>query len=108
VDSGAHLMSKYQYFGLILLLLTFRPPNSAQRYSKKVLRHVHLKGFKWAREEKVQFLMQSASKVNRNNVKMLNIFWGPKMQCQNIVDETYFQKKNIFIFLCYKIHFLIL
>ncbi len=59
-------------------------------------------------EEKVQFLLQSASKVNRNNVKMLNIFWGPKMHCQNIVDERYFQKKIIFIFLCYKIHFLIL
>ncbi len=42
--------------------------------------------------------MQSTSKVNRNNVKMLNIFWGPKMQCQNIVDETYFQKKKYFYF----------
>ena len=98
MDSGAHLMSKYQYFGLILLLLTFRPPNSTQRYLKKSLRNVNLKGFKWGMEEKVQFLLQSASKVHRNNVKMLNIFWGPKMHCQNIVDERYFQKKNYFYF----------
>ncbi len=91
-------MSKYQYFGLILLLLTCRPTNSTQRYSKKSLRNVHLKGFKWAREEKVQFLLKSASKVNRNNVKMLKIFWGPKIHCQNIADEKYFQNKYYFYF----------
>ena len=90
-------MSKYQYFGLILLLLTCSPPNSTQKYSKS-FRNVHLKGFKWAREEKVQFLLQSASKVNRNNVKLLKIFWGPKMHCPNIADKRYFPKKNYFYF----------
>jgi len=50
------------------------------------------------REEKVRFLFQSAFKVDRNNVKMLKIFWGPKMRCQNIVDGRYFQKKNYFYF----------
>ena len=56
------------------------------------------RGFKLTREEKVQFLLQSASKVNRNNVKMLKIFWGPKMHCPNIVDERYFQKRYYFYF----------
>jgi hypothetical protein len=56
------------------------------------LKNVHLKGLKWGREEKVQFLLQSASKVNRNNVKLLKIFWAPKMHCPNIADERYFQK----------------
>jgi hypothetical protein len=91
-------MSKYQYFGLILFLLTCRPPNSTQRYSKKSLRNVHLKGLKQAREEKVQFLLQSASKFNRKNVKMLKIFLGPKTPCLNIADERYFQKNNYFYF----------
>jgi hypothetical protein len=32
------------------------------------------RGFKLTREEKVNFLLQSAFKVNRNNVKMFKIF----------------------------------
>ncbi len=51
-------------------------------------------------EEKVQFIFQSAFKVNRNNVKMLKIFWGSKMCCQNIVDGRYFPQKIYFLFFC--------
>ncbi len=42
--------------------------------------------------EKVRFLLPSTFKVNRNNVKMLKIFWGPKMHFQNIVDGRYLKK----------------
>ena len=51
------------------------------------------------REEKVRFLFQSAFKVDRNNVKMLKFFWGPKMRCQNIVNGIYLKKK-LFLFFC--------
>ena len=86
-------------------MITFRSPNSVQIYPKKSQRNVYFKGLQLTREEKDRFLFQSAFKVDRNNVKMLKIFWGPKMRCQNIVDGRYFKKKFIFIFLCYKIHF---
>ncbi len=49
------------------------------------------RGFKLTWEEKIHFLVQSAFKVNINNVKMLKICRGPKMHCQNIVDGRYFQ-----------------
>ena len=49
-------------------------------------------------KKKSNFLLQSASKVNRNNVKLLKNFWGPKMHCPNIADERYFQKRNYFYF----------
>ncbi len=52
------------------------------------------------REEKVQFIFQSAFKVNRNNVKMLKIFGGSKMCCQKNVDGRYFPKKIYFLFFC--------
>ena len=78
--------------------MTFRSPNSVQIYPKKRQRNVYFKGLQLTREEKVRFLFQSAFKVDRNNVKMLKNFWGPKMRCQNIVDRRYFQKKNYFYF----------
>ncbi len=80
-------------------MITFRSPNSVQIYQKKSQRNVYFKGLQLTREEKVRFLFQSAFKVDRNNVKMLNIFWGPKMRCQNIVEGRYFQKK-LFLFFC--------
>ncbi len=70
-----------------------------QEYSKKVREMWNFGGFKLTQEEKVQFLLQSAFKVNRNNVKMLKGVWGPKIHCQNIVDRRYFQKKVTFGFL---------
>ena len=79
-------------------MITFRSPNSVQIYPKKSQRNVYFKGLQLTREEKVRFLFQSAFKVDRNNVKMLKIFWGPKMR--NIVDGRYFQKKNLFLFFC--------
>jgi hypothetical protein len=36
--------------------------------------------------------------VDRNNVKMLKIFWGPKIHSQNIVDGRYFKKLLILNF----------
>ena len=49
-------------------------------------------GFKLTQEEKVRFLLQSAFKVNRNNVKMLKGVWGPKIHFQNIEDGRYKKK----------------
>jgi hypothetical protein len=51
--------------------------------------------------------MLSNFKVNKNNVKMLKIFWGPKMHFQNIVDGKYFKKIYFLNFYGNKIGFLI-
>jgi hypothetical protein len=80
-------------------LKTLRSLNYEQEYSKKVGKMWIFGGFKLTQEEKVRFLLQSAFKVNRNNVKMLKGVWGPKIHCQNIVDGRYFQKKVTFGFL---------
>ena len=79
---------------------TLRSLNYEQEYSKKVGEMWIFGGFKLTQEEKVWFLLQSAFKVNRNNVKMLKGVWGPKIHCQNIVDGRYFQKNlnfNVFV-----------
>ncbi len=78
---------------------TLRSLNYEQEYSKKVGEMWIFGGFKFTQEEKVRFLLQSAFKVNRNNVKMLKDVWGPKIHCQNIVGGRYFQKKVTFGFL---------
>ena len=75
---------------------TLRSLNYEQEYSKKVGEMWIFGGFKLTQEEKVRFLLQSAFRVNRNNVKMLKGVWGPKIHCQNIVDGRYFQKKLTF------------
>ncbi len=43
--------------------------------------------------------MLSTFKVNRNIVKMLKRFWGPKMHFQNLVDGRYLKKKKNLIFM---------
>ncbi len=48
------------------------------------------------RRRKFDFYCYQLFNVDRNNVKMLKIFWGPKMNSQNIVDGRYF-KKNIYL-----------
>jgi hypothetical protein len=63
-------MSIFQPYSV---LITLRSSNSEQEYSKKVREMLIFRGFKLTREEKVHFLLQSAFKVNRNNVKMLKI-----------------------------------
>ncbi len=63
---------------------------------QKKLKKCEFLGVKLTQEEKVRFLLQSAFKVNRNNVKMLKGVWGPKIHCQNIVDGRYFQKNSNF------------
>ncbi len=68
---------------------TLRSLNYEQEYSKKVGEMWILGGFKLTQEEKVWFLLQSALKVNINNVKMLKGVWGPKIHCRNIVDVRY-------------------
>jgi hypothetical protein len=80
-------------------LKTLRSLNYEQEYSKKVGEMWIFGGFKLTQEEKVRFLLQSAFKVNRNNVKMLKGVWGPKIHCQNIVAGRYFKKKVTFGFL---------
>ncbi len=91
-----HWISIFQPYSA---LITLRSSNSEEEYSKKVRKMLIFRGSKLTREEKVHFLLQSAFKVNRNNVKMLKIFSGPKMHCQNIVDGRYFQI-NLNLFLC--------
>ncbi len=87
---------------------TLRSSNSEQEYSKKVGEMLIFRGLKLTQEEKVRFLLQSAFKVHRSNVKMLKGVWGPKMHCQNIVDGRYLKKNLTFGCLLYKIHFPIL
>jgi hypothetical protein len=57
--------------------------------------------------KKFDFYCYQLFKVDRNNVKMLKIFWGPKIHSQNIVDGRYFEKILIFNFYSNTISFLI-
>ena len=57
--------------------------------------------------KKFDFYCYQLFKVNKNNVKMLQIFWGPKMHFQNIVDGRYFKKNFFFNFYGDTICFLI-
>ena len=50
-------------------------------------------------KQKIQFLLQSSSNVNKNTVWKLKNFKGLKMHCQNIVDGRCLQKKFLQIFL---------
>jgi hypothetical protein len=66
----------------------------------KVEKILILRGQNALGKQKIQFLLQSSSNVNINNVWKLKNFKGLKMHCQNIVDEICLQKeffKNIFV-----------
>ncbi len=66
--SGAILRGKYQHFALDQLFETSRPHNSVYNYEKKVWEILILRGQNWLGRQKIQFLLQLSSNVNRNTV----------------------------------------